>query len=111
MSKWNDFCETVSKTTKKTTDKTKSIANLASLKLKLNKLEVEVSEEYESLGRLCYLRDVGNAENSEEVKNQLKVISDINKKINAVRAEIREIKRAEAEAKAAAEAEKEEKNQ
>ena len=96
MSKWNDFCENVSKTTKKTTDKTKNLANLASLKLKLSKLEVEVSEEYDSLGRIYYLQEVGKTDNSEAIKNQLKFISDINKKINALKAEIREIKRAEA---------------
>ena len=105
MSKWNDFCESVSKTTKKTADKTKTLANLASLKLKLSKLEVKVSEEYDSLGRIYYLQEVGKVDNREAIAMQLKFISDINKQINAVKGEIREIKRAEAEAKAAKAAE------
>lgn len=107
MSKWNEFCESVSKTTKKTADKTKSMANVASLKVKLNKLEVSVAEEYDSLGRIYYLQEVGKVDNNEAIAAQIKFISDINKQINAIKAEIREIKRAEEEAKAAAEAEKE----
>jgi len=107
MSKWNDFCESVSKTTKKTADKTKNIANLASLRMKLNKLEIKVSEEYDSLGRIYYLQEVGKVDNREAIALQLRCISDINKQINAVKGEIREIKRAEDEAKATEEAEKE----
>ena len=106
MSMWNDFCDSVTKTTRKTADKTKSIANLASLRMKLNNLEASVSEEYDTLGRIYYLQEVGNIDNSEAIKTQIKFISDINKQINAIKAEIREIKKAEAEAKAAAEAEK-----
>ena len=41
------------------------------------------------------------------LRDQIKVISDINKQINAVNSEMRAIRRAEAEAKAAREAEKE----
>ena len=94
MSKWNDFCESVSKTTKKTADKTKNIANLASLRMKLNKLEVKVSEEYDSLGRIYYLQEVGKVDNREAIALQLRCISDINKQINAVKGEIREKKEA-----------------
>ncbi len=107
MSKWNEFCESVSKTTKKTADKTKNIAGIASLKVKLNKLEVSISEEYDTLGRIYYLQEVGKVDNREAIETQIKFISDMNKQINAIKAEIREIKKAEAEAKAAAEAEKE----
>lgn len=106
MSKWNEFCDNVSKTTRKTKDKTKSIANLASLKVKLNNLEASVSEEYDTLGRIYYYQEVGKVDNSEAIKTQLKFISDINKQINAIKAEIRDIKKAEAEAKEAEEAEK-----
>ena len=107
MSKWNEFCENVSKTTKKTADKTKNIANLTSLRMKLNKLEVSVAEEYDSLGRIYYLQEVGKVDNREAIANQIRFISDINKQINATKAEIREIKRIQAEMKAAEEAEKE----
>ncbi len=107
MSKWNEFCESVSKTTKKTADKTKSLANTASLKMKLNKLEVQVAEEYDSLGRIYYLQEVGKVDNREAISAQIKYISDINKQINAIKAEIREQKRLDAEAKAKSEAEKE----
>ncbi len=106
MSKWNEFCDSVSKTTKKTADKTKNIASITSLKVKLNNLEASVSEEYDTLGRIYYYQEVGKVDNSEAIKNQLKFISDINKQINAIKAEIRDIKKAEAEAKEAAEAEK-----
>ena len=107
MSKWNEFCENVSKTTKKTADKTKNIANLTSLRMKLSKLEVSVADEYDSLGRIYYLQEVGKVDNREAIANQIKFISDINKQINATKAEIREIKRIQAEMKAAEEAEKE----
>ena len=106
MSKWNEFCDSVSKTTKKTADKTKNIASITSLKVKLNNLEASVSEEYDTLGRIYYYQEVGKIDNAEAIKTQLKFISDINKQINAIKAEIREIKKAEAEAKEAAEAEK-----
>ena len=105
-SKWNEFCAGVSRTTKTTADKTKNIANLTTLKVKLGNLEGKVSEEYDTLGRIYYSQEVGKIESSEALRDQIKVISDINKQINAIKAEIREIKKAEAEAKAAAEAEK-----
>ncbi len=107
MSKWNDFCAGVSKTTKSTADKTKNIANMASLRVKLNNLESKVADEYDTLGRIYYTQEVGRIESGEALRDQIKVISDINKQINATNAEIREIKRLEAEAKAAREAEKE----
>ena len=106
-SKWNEFCAGVSRTTKTTADKTKNIANLTTLKVKLGNLEGKVSEEYDTLGRIYYSQEVGKIESSEALRDQIKAISDINKQINAVNAEIREIKRLEAEAKAAREAEKE----
>ncbi len=107
MSKWNDFCAGVSKTTKSTADKTKNIASMTSLRMKLNNLEGKVADEYDTLGRIYYMQEVGKIESGEALRDQIKVISDINKQINAVNAEIREIKRLEAEAKAAREAEKE----
>ncbi|MBR2479361.1 MAG: hypothetical protein IKB47_03035 [Clostridia bacterium] len=107
MSKWNDFCAGVSKTTKSTADKTKNIANLASLRVKLGTLESKVADEYDTLGRIYYSQEVGKIDSGEALRDQIRAISDINKQINAVNAEIREIKRLEAEAKAAREAEKE----
>lgn len=107
MSKWNDFCAGVSKTTKSTADKTKNIANLASLRVKLGTLESKVADEYDTLGRIYYSQEVGKIESGEALRDQIRAISDINKQINAVNAEIREIKRLEAEAKATREAEKE----
>ena len=109
MSKWNDFCNGVSKTTKSTADKTKRIANMTSLKVKLGNLEDKVSEEYDTLGRIYYSQEVGKVESTEALRDQIKVISDINKQINAVNAEIRELRRIEAEEKAAKEARKAEK--
>ena len=107
MSKWNDFCAGVSRTTKSTADKTKNIASMTTLKVKLSNLESKVSEEYDTLGRIYYSQEVGKIESSEALRDQIKVISDINKQINAVNSEMRAIRRAEAEAKAAREAEKE----
>lgn len=107
MSKWNDFCNGVSKTTKNTADKTKRIANMTSLKVKLGNLEDKVAEEYDTLGRIYYSQEVGKVESAEALRDQIKVISDINKQINAVHAEIRELRKIEAEEKAAKEAEKE----
>ena len=107
MSKWNDFCAGVSRTTKSTADKTKNIASMTTLKVKLNNLESQVAEEYDTLGRIYYSQEVGKIESTEALRDQIKVISDINKQINAVNAEMRAIRRAEAEAKAQREAEKE----
>lgn len=80
---------------------------MTSLKVKLNNLEDKVSEEYDTLGRIYYSQEVGKVESAEALRDQIKVISDINKQINAVNAEIRELRRIEAEEKAAKEAEKE----
>lgn len=107
MSVWNNFRNSVSRTTHRTAEKTKSIANVASLRAKVTNLEAAVSEEYEALGRFCYEQEVAKVDNTEIIKAQVRIISDINKQINAVNAEIRELKKAQAEAKAAAEAEKE----
>ena len=107
MSVWNNFRESVSRTTQRTAEKTKSIANIASLKAKVTNLEAAVAEEYEALGRFCYEQEVAKVDNAELIRGQVRIISDINKQLNAVNAEIREAKRAQAEAKAAAEAEKE----
>ena len=107
MSKWNDFCEGVSRTTKTTAAKTKHIANLTSLKVKISNLEGKVSEEYDTLGRIYYMQVVGKVESADALRDQIKIISDINKQINAINAEIRELKRIDAEEKAAREAEKE----
>ena len=107
MSKWNEFCAGVSRTTKTTADKTKNIANMTTLKVKLGNLENKVAEEYDTLGRIYYSQEVGKIESAEALRDQIKVISDINKQINAVNADIRAIRKAEAEATAAREAEKE----
>ena len=106
MSVWNNFRESVAKAAQKTTDKTKSVANMTSLKAKLANLEATVADEYETLGKLYYMQEVGGADNAEAIAAQIKVASDLNRQINAVNAEIREAKKAQAEAKAAAEAEK-----
>lgn len=107
MSKWNDFCAGVSKTTKNTADKTKQIAAKTSLKVKLGNLESKVSDEYDTLGRIYYSQEVGKVESADALRDQIKIISDINKQINAVNAELREIKKLEEQAKATREAEKE----
>ena len=107
MSKWNDFCASVSKTGKATVDKTKAVANKASLKMKVSSLQGKANGLYAELGKLLYLHEVGKAENAEERTAKIKEISDVNKQINAINAELREIKKAEEEAKAAKEAEKE----
>ena len=106
MSVWNNFCEGVSRAAQKTTDKTKSVANMTSLKAKLANLEATVADEYETLGKLYYMQEVGGADNADAITAQIKIASDLNRQINAVNAEIREAKKAQAEAKAAAEAEK-----
>lgn len=107
MSKWNDFCAEVSKTTKVTAKKTKTIATVTSLRVKLNRLENSAADEYDVLGRLYYTQEVGKIDRSTALHDQIKVISDINKQINKVKAEIREIKKQEDEEKAARAAEKE----
>lgn len=107
MSKWNDFCTSVGKAGKATADKTKAVANKASLKMKVGNLQSKADGLYKELGKLCYLHEVGKAENAEEMTAKIKEISDVNKQINALNAELREIKKAEEEAKAAKEAERE----
>ncbi len=107
MSKWNDFCASVSKAGKATVDKTKTVANKASLNAKVSNLQGKANEVYKELGKLYYLHEVGKAENEADMTAKIKEASDINKQINALNAELREIKKAEEEAKEARAAEKE----
>ncbi|MBE6599748.1 MAG: hypothetical protein E7640_00880 [Ruminococcaceae bacterium] len=114
MSKINEIYgnvkETAKATAKKTADKTKNIKNVATLRAKLNKLEIEAAEEYDTLGRIYYLQEVGKIDNREAIAVEIRYISDLNKQMNAIKAELREIKRAaeaeKAERRAAREAKK-----
>lgn len=105
MSKINEIYgsvkETAKATAKKTADKTKDIKNLASLRARLNKLEIEAAEEYDTLGRIYYLQEVGKIDNRDAISVEIRYISDLNKQMNAIKAELREIRRA-AEAEKAA---------
>lgn len=106
MSKWDEFREFVNDKTADAKERAKKIKVKTELNAKLGKLVAKADEEYRKLGKLYYGQEVTGVENTSELKNEIKAISDINKEINATRAELKEIKRLEEEEKALKEAEK-----
>ena len=110
MSKWDNFCAKVSKVTNKAVKETNRLADIASLKLKLNSIEVKKAEEFEKLGRLTYdqlrngiERNDEGAESISEIDRLIKQYDEIQKEIDALKS--KKEKSAEAQEKAEADTE------
>lgn len=106
MSKWDEFREFVNDKTTDAKEKAKKLKIKTELNAKLGKLTAQADEEYRKLGKMYYGQEVTGVESTSGLKAVIQGISDINKEINATRAELKEIKRQEEEEKAAKEAEK-----
>lgn len=106
MSKWDEFREFVSDRTTDAKEKAKKLKVKTELNAKLNRLVAKAGDEYRKLGKLYYGQEVTGVENTAEIKAEIQTISDINKEINATRAELKEIQRLEEEEKTMKEAEK-----
>ena len=106
MSKWDEFREFVNDKTTDAKEKAKKLKIKTELSTKLGKLTAQADEEYRKLGKAYYGQEVTGVDNTSGLKQSIQTISDINKEINATRAELKEIKRQEEEEKAAKEAEK-----
>ena len=106
MSKWDEFREFVSDKTTDAKEKAKKLKAKTELNAKLSKLTAQADDEYRKLGKMYYGQEVTGVDNTAGLKSSIQTISDINKEINATRAELKEIKRQEEEEKAMKEAEK-----
>ncbi|MBO4212511.1 MAG: hypothetical protein J5894_00175, partial [Clostridia bacterium] len=106
MSKWDEFREFVSDKTADAKERARKLKIKTELNAKLGKLTAQADEEYRKLGKFYYGQEVTGVDNTASLKLSIQTISDINKEINATRAELKEIKRQEEEEKAAKEAEK-----
>ena len=110
--KLDRFIGTVKKATKKAANKTMELADAASLNIKLQALNVKLSEKFEELGRLSYQKLEGIGEVSAEegavvvaddmVDKIAATVEEINKlyeEISCLKAEIKATKEARAQKK------------
>jgi DNA segregation ATPase FtsK/SpoIIIE-like protein len=103
MSKWNDFCKSVSQLTEKAIKKTEELTDVASLRIKIKTLEGRISEQYENLGALTYSNLKGGADNAEEVAH---IVAKIDSYLAHIATYKLKLSRMEEESKAAKEAAK-----
>lgn len=83
--KLDSFAKEIKKTGKKVAIKTAKLADVASARIKLQSCSVKLSAEYENLGKLSYNKLVRDHDNAEK-------ISEAIEKIDALRAEVAELK-------------------
>ena len=65
--RFDSFMKNAKKATKKAANKTMELADIASLNLKLQGLNVKLSEKFETLGKLSYQKLSGVGEISDEI--------------------------------------------
>ena len=85
MASWQEFCDGVKKVTNQVIAETGELADSASLRVKLTQKNSKLSELYEQLGEINYKQIKGEAVDQ-------KTIDDTVLKIDAMKAEIAEIK-------------------
>lgn len=109
-SEWNEklgsFIGSVKKATKKAANKTMELADAASLNIKLQGLNVKLSEKFEELGRLSYrkLEGIGEITDGEAPAPTDDVVDKIAEAVEAINKLYEEISCLKAEIKAAKEA-------
>ncbi len=99
MANWNEIRSDVSKAAKTAIKKTGELADSASLRFNLKKIEIRLHSAYERLGRLTYKQ-------LKSEQSQAEQISETIATIDSLRAEAATIKKKIEEAKAAKEEEK-----
>lgn len=99
--KLNDFIKSAKKVTKKAASTTMELADIASLKVKLQGQMVKLSEKFEELGRLSYGKLANDEDNTEKIAAAVAEIDALKNKIEDTKAEIKAKKRARAKKKAA----------
>ena len=110
--KLDGFIRSVKKATKKAANKTMELADVASLNIKLQALNVKLSEKFEELGRLSYKKlegigEITDAEGTETAADDVvdkiaSTVDEINKlyeEISCLKAEIKSAKEARAQKK------------
>ena len=108
--KLDGFIRSVKKATKKAANKTMELADVASLNIKLQALNVKLSEKFEELGRLSYKKlegigEITDAEGTETAADDVvdkiaTTVEEINKlyeEISCLKAEIKSAKEARAQ--------------
>ncbi len=92
MSKWDNFCAKVSKAANKAVKETGRLADIASLKIKLNSIEVKKAEEFEKLGRLTYDQLRKGIERNDEGAEAISAIDRLIKQYDEIQKEIDALK-------------------
>ncbi|MBQ4091356.1 MAG: hypothetical protein IJC64_03460 [Clostridia bacterium] len=104
MANWEEIKKSIGNIADKTVNKTRELADVASLKLKIANKEAERDLQYRALGKLAYVKLRGI-----EVKDPDALTENISttlEKLDTVLAEIRQLKAEEEARRAAKEAEK-----
>ena len=105
--RFDAFMKTAKKATKKAANKTMELADIASLNLKLQSLNVKLSEKFEHLGTLSYKKLSGVGEISDEAEPTADTtVDEIAETVEAIDKLYDEISRLKAEIKARKEIQK-----
>jgi hypothetical protein len=87
--KLNDFISSAKKATKKAANTTLELADIATLKVKLQAHNVKLSEKFEKLGKLSYAKLANDADNAEKIAACVAEIDKIKNTIEDINAEIK----------------------
>ena len=92
--KLSGFINSAKKATKKAANTTMELADIASLKIKLQGQSVKLSEKYEKLGRLSYEKLANEADNADKIAQAVEEIDKMLDAIENTKAEIKAKKKA-----------------
>ena len=87
--KFDNFIRNAKKATKKAANTTIELADIASLKVKLQGQSVKLSEKFEVLGRLSYDKLANEADNAEKIAAAVAEIEKIKNNMENIKAEIK----------------------
>ena len=97
--RFDAFMKTAKKATKKAANKTMELADIASLNLRLQSLNVKLSEKFEYLGKLSYKKLSGIGEISDENEPADNTVDEIAETVEAIDRLYDEISRLKTEIK------------
>jgi uncharacterized small protein (DUF1192 family) len=97
--RFDAFMKTAKKATKKAANKTMELADIASLNLRLQSLNVKLSEKFEYLGKLSYKKLSGIGEISDENEPADTTVDEIAETVEAIDRLYDEISRLKTEIK------------
>lgn len=104
--RFDAFMKTAKKATKKAANKTMELADIASLNLRLQSLNVKLSEKFEYLGKLSYKKLSGIGEISDENEPADTTVDEIAETVEAIDRLYDEISRLKADIKVRKETQK-----